>query len=595
MTDTRVVRRLLRWTAVAVAVAAVIDPAWISSRHGRLLVSVVAADPRDPEVAALVARVASALGVSTTVIAAPLPAADATVIVGDRLPDAALLSAAPIVAVVQGGDAPRIAIESMELPRSATLDATVSVVASMRWLAAAGRNVEVTLSVGGVVVDRISRRAKSADERVDVVLSAVAGDTGVLSLRVEARVAGGTGAGVSADGAVQVGGARYAILFYDARPSFASTFVRRAVERDARFAVTARTITSRTASVDAGAPPARIDDAASLAAYDVVVVGAPGELGATAVAALDVYLRNRGGSVLLLLDERNSAPVERLTGTGDWRAASGQVGVVKRVGGAAVLRTTSVVWPAVLPWGASVIAVGDSGRPVVWKSPVGAGQVVVSGALDAWRFRDPASSAFERFWLDQIADAAANAPAPIAISAPSVAAPTARLTVAVDLRDAALRVRPGGGAQSLRVSVSAKLARLDGPDAVAGVPTDLRLWPTGSVGHFEASVYAPLQPGNYSIDVESGSARASAPLVVRADASAATPSANAMLEAWVTGHGGSVIPVNNLGRLAAAVRVAAKATPRAEPWYPMRSAWWLVLFAVALSAEWWLRRRTGLA
>jgi hypothetical protein len=28
-------------------------------------------------------------------------------------------------------------------------------------------------------------------------------------------------------------------------------------------------------------------------------------------------------------------------------------------------------------------------------------------------------------------------------------------------------------------------------------------------------------------------------------------------------------------------------------WFPMRSIWWLTLFAGALGAEWWLRRRTG--
>ena len=29
--------------------------------------------------------------------------------------------------------------------------------------------------------------------------------------------------------------------------------------------------------------------------------------------------------------------------------------------------------------------------------------------------------------------------------------------------------------------------------------------------------------------------------------------------------------------------------------FPMRSAWWLPPFALALAGEWWLRRRRGLA
>jgi hypothetical protein len=38
-----------------------------------------------------------------------------------------------------------------------------------------------------------------------------------------------------------------------------------------------------------------------------------------------------------------------------------------------------------------------------------------------------------------------------------------------------------------------------------------------------------------------------------------------------------------------------RVVPRAETWHPMRSAWWIIPFALALSGEWWLRRRRGLA
>ena len=43
---------------------------------------------------------------------------------------------------------------------------------------------------------------------------------------------------------VNVPDSRRTVLFFDRRPSWMSTFVRRAVERDPRFAVTSRIITS---------------------------------------------------------------------------------------------------------------------------------------------------------------------------------------------------------------------------------------------------------------------------------------------------------------------------------------------------------------
>ena len=45
------------------------------------------------------------------------------------------------------------------------------------------------------------------------------------------------------------------------------------------------------------------------------------------------------------------------------------------------------------------------------------------------------------------------------------------------------------------------------------------------------------------------------------------------------------------GRVIAALRQQ----PRPDRVHPMRSAWWIAPFAIALGLEWWSRRRRGLA
>jgi len=43
------------------------------------------------------------------------------------------------------------------------------------------------------------------------------------------------------------------------------------------------------------------------------------------------------------------------------------------------------------------------------------------------------------------------------------------------------------------------------------------------------------------------------------------------------------------------VSSAVHPASRVQPWSPMREWWWILPFALALSAEWWLRRKSGLA
>ena len=95
------------------------------------------------------------------------------------------------------------------------------------------------------------------------------------------------------------------VEFYDPRPSWATTFVRRALEADARFQVATLSSTSRGISAQTGgAVP--LDDP-RLDAFDVVIVGGLDRLSAADVRALDRYMRERGGAVVVVPDQRIDA------------------------------------------------------------------------------------------------------------------------------------------------------------------------------------------------------------------------------------------------------------------------------------------------
>ena len=585
----------LRWIAIAIAALAAIDPVMIASRAGRPVVAVVAADATRDSVAT--ARVIASLRPHATVVVGAFGGADATVIVGESLPVSALESATPVFAVVPSGSS-RPAIEVVTAPRTTMLDAMIPVLATVS--AGAGQSVDVALLSGDVELDRKTTTVGTVE------LRAASPDTGVQHLHLVVTATGAAAASsiaaASADITVDVRARRWNVLFYDARPSWASRFVRMAVERDPRFAIAGRVMTSRAYSSAAGSPPTHLEDDAPLRGYDAIVIGGPGALSDKAVQGLERYMKMRGGSVVLLMDEFPGAgpsPVVQLTGAAVWNTrADGDepARITAARWNGRKLRATQVVSPDRPPAGMTVIAESrmvasvesrdTTPRAALWATSVGAGRLVVSGALDAWRFRDSTWSNFDRVWQDVIADAAARAPEPVTISVPDAVRPNETTTVRVALRDVALRAV---SAPSSRASISAAIV------SPSGSRMPLRLWPGGSIGEFEAVIRGPAQLGTYRIEAVSGNDRASAPFVVSTNASAPSGAARAALGPWVQGNGGKIFTADQLGRLPDAIRGAISFAPRSEPWHPMRSPWWMIPFALALSAEWYARRRRGLA
>jgi hypothetical protein len=325
------------------------------------------------------------------------------------------------------------------------------------------------------------------------------------------------------------------------------------------------------------------------------------------VVGVDDYLRRRGGSVVLLLDQHVPGPYERLMETGAWSSTSLGAGIpiAAAMPDSMFLRATEIAWPNVLPAGARALAQSAPGprtspdtghsRAVVWRSPAGAGRLVVSGALDAWRFRDPAVSGFERFWQTTIADAASASPPPLSlVASTNVLAPGEETDVAVTIRSTALHARSSATDRSLPIAASVSAAAVS-PANSGGTRSPLRLWPSSAVGEFHGVFRAPATSGVYRILASADGATADIPIVVAAQTSRVAPSAHDMLATWVGARGGRVLSESDPATLRASLIGALHPSPRVDLWHPMRSVWWMLPFTLALSAEWWLRRRRGLA
>jgi hypothetical protein len=584
-------RYALRGIAIAIALGALIDPAIDSNRSERPVVVVASLDSmRD---APLVNRVAKTLEDRFDVSRASIAGASATVLIADRPPRAIDEFATPVFAVLPDTLARSVAIQRIELPATVPSDSRVPVMAQVAVDGANAQTLDVTLRAGSVVVDHLTRRVGRGDTTLSLPLSFVPTALGATALRVTAKLTGASADAV-ADVATDVRDHRWSVLFHDPRPSWTSTFVRRSIERDPRFIVTSRVETSRGVSTDAGRPPAQFDD---VAAWDVIVVGAPEGLSATDVAELDAFMRRRGGSVVFLLDQRIAAPYDRLTGVASWTThTTTSTALVTMRHDSATLRAGEIAFPTTLPAGAITIAGGP--LPVVWETAVGAGRLVVSGALDSWRFRDPSTSGFDTFWRQTLAEAADAAPPPISVAtSTAITSPGEWLDVRAVIRSAALSPPFSNGAdtRSVRVSVAARVERVGATSDGDQQTITVHLLPGSAVGEFTARLRAPRAPGSYRIVVASDTMSAEMPLIVSQDWHGVQPSAHDLVGPWARAHGGRAFGATEVDALLSTLASAVPSPVRLENWHPMRSAWWILPFALALSGEWWLRRRRGLA
>lgn len=360
--------------------------------------------------------------------------------------------------------------------------------------------------------------------------------------------------------------AAWPVITIERRASWSATFVRRAIEGDARFAVATSTDLAPRVSVSTAGTPGldRLDE------VRVVVVGAPDALTAADVDRLDGFVRRRGGAIVLLPDRPIAGPATRLV-SHRWREH-----LEANPSSAGPLRGTewwlaTDVGPLDLVWAQS-----DKGAAVV-ATPVGAGLVVISGAFDAWRHR-AADGAYDDFWRATIARLAIGVGPAVAIE---VSDPRAAGDETARLRARTARDMPGWQVTATRTCAD-------------GTTTAVRMWPADASGAFRGRVPVGSRSGCRVDALVEGLGEASSPMDQASPSDWSPRWTRAEMIAVTRDSGGVVADDGEVGPLVQRWRDARSAEHRPELRYPMRSWWWLPLLVICLAGEWWIRRRAGL-
>ena len=554
---------IARLMAILIAVLAAIDPAITSMRRTKPEIAVINASRQD---SALARQVSDRLADDYTVVRGPYDGAAAAVIVGRAIP--AHVPAGTVIGVM---DARTVSISTFDAPPTVTPRARATI--SLGGHAAPGARVEVALHADDVIVDRATVTASAAGQwRTPLTLTP--SRPGALLLHARAGV--GRDSAI-ADIVVESDDRPEAILFFDRRPSWMSTFVRRALERDARVRVASRVVTSRNVSTDAGQPPSSLSDPLVAELYQAVIVGAPEALTPSDIAGLERFLRSRGGAVVFLFDEPpKGGSYDRLTGVTRWAAATTQAAVTAAGSGDTLaFRLTEAAWPVVQPPNAIVRArarVNGTERPVVWSTMIGQGELIVSTALDAWKYRDPATSGFEQFWEATISRAARDA------------AESVKVKITPDL------VRPGE--EIIVTATTRDTVQVIGEQNSGDVFFPIEMRPIVGRTEWEGRRTVGLRPGEYDISVGHDAVSGRAGYVVRETFTPFVRDDSVAIAVIARASGGIITGPESVER---ELRARVAGTRKVEAWRPMREPWWVMVFVGLLGVEWFVRRRRGLA
>ena len=577
MTAERFARLGLRSAAILMAVAAAIDPVWTLARPV----------PQPVVVAHLASSATSTIDAAIRA-AVPDAKVDVRAASAGRLPcrpgERCLMVADGSIDVEIPGDVPgpvslvtiaapagaNIAVQSVASSRTQRAGGSGTVRVTLTGTGTPGRRTELRVSDGGAAVGTATHEWKTDGvAAVDIPWWPLG--EGPRTLTVAAVPFDGEASLLdnAVDVGVTVSTGRIPVLAFDVRPSWASTFVRRALEDDPRFRVDHRVALGP--SLAAGTAGGRLD-ARTLDAVPVAIVGSPEGLSSSDVTLLERFVRERGGTLILLPDRAPAGAMTRLL-SGRWtehlEVAASPAGVLRA---SETLRLS-----AASPF--DIVLGAVKGSPVIVLSPTGHGRIVVSGAMDAWRYRDTDGGVFDRFWRSLVLESAAASASLRLEFAHPIAAPGTDAPFVVRH----LQMEPGiESTVSATVTCGAQPARV------------VRLWPGGTAGMFMGRLSIDGRDAcQLRVAVDGG------PTVVGGVAvtSGATDSVSrvmAKLERAAIRTGGVVVAAGAESKLLAALASVTPRPARPEAIRPLRSPWWMFPFVTLLSVEWWLRRRAGL-
>jgi hypothetical protein len=558
--------RALRAVAVLIAIAGAIDPAVTVTGSVRPRLAVVALD-QSSAADRVRTQLSRDLGGDFEIVPAATSDASAAIVIGrSYLSNSTELSRFGRMISTVTTAPPDVAIASVSAPRAVPPATAIHVEADVDARNAGGAT-DLVARIGGIEVARASHRWTREGERWRAGLDLPPFGDAPFVIHLDAGSA-------SADVAVERRQAPIRVLVRDARPSWASTFTRRALEADPRFDVQSSVVSSR-GIVARTAGGAALTDA-NVDRFDALIVGGLDALTAADVRALDQYMRARGGAVVLVPDQKVSGAAADLLLDAAERLLERPATLAMRAA-APALQATELLLPIHVGAGSDVVAAmpGGEGAPVIVSAPRGAGRLLMSGAMDAWRFRAANERAFDRFWQATIAGLALAAPPLVDITVtPSPLETGERAAVVVRARRAAASAR-------FTASVDHR---------------PIRLWPDAEPGTYRGEFVADMTPrvSRVQVDVADGIERsAAADIPVRSSVRHASDPMLAPLAMLASAHGGVDAAPERVADLERFVRASVKPGRAPRSVRPMRSAWWIPPFAACLAGEWWLRRRAG--
>jgi hypothetical protein len=532
----------------------------------------------------------------------------ATVVVGHSVPRALrhapatpAAAGSPVWALDTTPPPPNVRIVSRMASTVRFPEQAVGVRVTLEGRGVAGKTSEITLEDAGIAVAEAKHTWSGETERWQAVLQYL--PPGARGGRLRVTAGGVAGETTLDDNVTEVGvpplRGPIRVLVVEAGVTWPALFVRRSIEGEPGFAVAAVQRMTPTFATRAGAPPPRLTRE-SLTPFEAVLIGAPDRLTAPDLEALRWFVEERGGVAVIIPDTRPTGRYVDLFGAAalEPRAVDAAVPLTAPSGGTALMSAELLVVTRI-PAGARLLAATAAHEPVVFAARRGAGGVIFSGALDAWRYRARDEEAFARFWRHAIAEEVTAVPPVLDVAVDPVVAAGASTRVAVRLRPTEL---PATGSAIAIDRISARAVSLVlGPGTgshettrhTTRVDVPIRLWPAAEPGVYEGEWTAPA-PGEYTITVSAGSRSADAPIAAVAALAGGAVADPPGLALVARATGGQVFPADRSGSLVEALKKAYPATSAVRPVHPMRSAWWVVPFVGLLAIEWALRRRQGL-
>ncbi|HEY6893457.1 MAG TPA: hypothetical protein VI258_04770, partial [Rhodanobacteraceae bacterium] len=304
-----------RVLAIAIAIAGALDPAWTAPRRTRPSVAIVVNDSptlalpdgngvtRRATANTIRDRLRADLRRDFSIESSVTSDTVAAVVIGDEY--ASVARNIPVATVsIADGIAPNVALVRVNAPPEVLPATTIPIAVDIDAAGMRGQTTTLRVMSGGVPLATATHTWMSDRDRWRAALDVPPAGEPPFAFRVEAAPLPGERTAIdnTVDVSVDRRRERLRVLAYDGRPSWAATFLRRALESDPRFDVETLTATSPNVAARTGGA-IRLGDA-SLSTFDAVIVGGLEALTTADLRALDEFMRQRGGGVLVVPDRR---------------------------------------------------------------------------------------------------------------------------------------------------------------------------------------------------------------------------------------------------------------------------------------------------